>query len=340
MDDSLGTDMSAARTKDRAVSFWQEREQVRGRGVDAGVIILRTTGCRHFRDGGCTMCGYNIESSGSVEQKEIIEQFDHATGQLGEFGMLKIYTSGSFLDECEISTETRDHILGFCNSRGVRLLFESRPEFVLENTVHRVIDQHKDIEVALGLESANDLVLQHSINKGFVRDDFDRAADILRNDGLSIRTYVLLKPPFLTEGEAIEDSIKTIDYASKVSDTVSLNPVNVQKGTLVEKMWRNWSYRPPWLWSVLEVLKASAGCAQRLVCEPTGGGRERGAHNCAKCDDTILSSIKAFSETQDVSRLGWPDCSCRDVWSGEKDIEGYVMGGTCDLQKLTRRARA
>jgi radical SAM enzyme (TIGR01210 family) len=155
-----------------------------------------------------------------------------------------------------------------------------------------------------------------------------------------VRTYVLLKPPFLTEAEAIADSIATINYASKVSDTVSLNPVNVQKGTLVEKMWRNWSYRPPWLWSVLEVLKASSGRAKRLVCEPTGGGRERGAHNCGKCDDAILSSIKAFSESQDPSRLGWPECSCREIWSGAKEIEGYAMGGPCDLQRLSRRARA
>ena len=286
------------------------------------------------------MCGYNLESREDVKPEDLIEQFDAAWRELGEVGMLKVYTSGSFLDECEVPEAPMAHIIAQCEERGTRLLFESRPEFVTEETIRAVLGEHDDIEVALGLESANDLVLTHSINKGFLRKDYDRAAALLNANGVPVRTYVLLKPPFLTEAEAIADSISTIAHASKVSETVSLNPVNVQKGTLVEKMWRNWSYRPPWLWSVLEVLKAASGRAKRLVCEPTGGGRERGAHNCGKCDDVILSSIKAFSESQDPSRFGWPECSCREIWSGAKEIEGYAMGGPCDILRLSRRARA
>ena len=332
--------MTQAKKKAGPVSVWRERDQMEGRLVDAGVIILRTTGCRHFREGGCTMCGYNLESSSRVDSSDLIKQFDGALSALKDVRMLKVYTSGSFLDECEVPQEAFDHILGACSERGSKLLFESRPEFVTDERIKRTLSKHDDLEVALGLESSNDLVLRHSINKGFERTDYDLASSVLRENRVPIRTYVLLKPPFLTECEAIADSVATIKYASQVSETVSLNPVNVQKGTLVEKMWRNWSYRPPWLWSVLEVLKISAGSTRRLVCEPTGGGRERGAHNCGRCDEVILGSIKSFSESQDPSRLGWPECSCREVWSGAKEIEGYAMGGPSDLQKLTRRARA
>jgi len=285
------------------------------------------------------MCGYNVESSSHIESKDITAQFEGALSSLGEVPMLKVYTSGSFLDVCEIPEDALDHILGYCSERGTRLLFESRPEFITDGKIKEVLERHEDLEIALGLESSNDLVLKYSINKGFERKDYDAASAILRENSVPIRTYVLLKPPFLTESEAIADSIATITHASRVSETVSLNPVNVQRGTVVERMWKRWSYRPPWLWSVLEVIKASAGQACRLLCEPTGGGRERGAHNCGRCDDVILSSIKAFSESQDLARLGWPECSCREVWSGAKEIEGYAMGGAGDLQKLTRRAR-
>jgi radical SAM enzyme (TIGR01210 family) len=286
------------------------------------------------------MCGYNIDSRDGVTSEDIVRQFDHALRELGDVGMLKLYTSGSFLDESEVPMGARDLILGNCAERGIRLLLESRPEFVTNERMADMLRRHEDIEVALGLESANDLILAHSINKGFLRKDYDSAASVLNGNGIPVRTYVLLKPPFLTEAEAIADSISTIEHASKVSETVSLNPVNVQKGTLVERLWKNWSYRPPWLWSVLEVLKAASGKPKRLVCEPTGGGKERGAHNCGRCDDTILSSIKAFSESQDSSRLGWTDCSCREALTSAKVIEGYAMGGTCDLQRLARRARA
>jgi len=286
------------------------------------------------------MCGYNVESEISVRPEDIAKQFREGLEELGDFGILKVYTSGSFLDEREVPASVRDEVLDACHDRGTRLLFESRPEFVVQQRLQEVLARHDDLEVALGLESANDLVLANSINKGFTRKDYDRAAELLNGSNIAVRTYVLLKPPFLTESEAIQDSIATIGHAAKFSETVSLNPVNVQKGTLVEKMWRTWSYRPPWLWSVLEVLKATARAPKRLVCDPTGGGRERGAHNCGGCDDTILSSIKSFSESQDPSRLGWPDCPCREVWSGANDIEGYVMGGTCDLQRMSRRAKA
>jgi hypothetical protein len=112
--------------------------------------------------------------------------------------------------------------------------------------------------------------------------------------------------------------------------------VNVQKVTHVERLWRNWAYRPPWLWSVLDVLKASHSEGYRLICDPTGGGKERGTHNCGKCDETILASIKAFSQSQDPGRLGSPDCDCRDIWKSVLDLDGFVMGGAADLQRFFR----
>jgi radical SAM enzyme (TIGR01210 family) len=124
-----------------------------------------------------------------------------------------------------------------------------------------------------------------------------------------------------------------------VSAVISLNPVNVQKGTLVERLWRNWAYRPPWLWSVLKVLKESRPEGKRLICDPTGGGKERGAHNCGKCDDVILDSVKSFSLSQDASRLGSPECECQDVWRSIMDIEGFVVGGTPDLERFFRQHR-
>jgi radical SAM enzyme (TIGR01210 family) len=209
---------------------------------------------------------------------------------------------------CEISKEAARHVLRQTADRGMRLLFESRPEFVTPATVAEALSVNENLEIALGLESSNDRVLRYSINKGFSRADYETAAKTIADAGIDLRTYVLLKPPFLTEAEAIADSKETIELASRFSKTISLNPVNVQKGTLVEKLWRNWAYRPPWLWSVLDVLRNSQRDGRRLVCEPTGGGKERGAHNCGKCDETILASLKAFSESQDIGRLGSPDC--------------------------------
>jgi len=325
------------RTLGQPAAVWREREYLRGKLVDAGVIILRTTGCRHYHDGGCSMCGYNLESDKNVAPADLLKQFDNGMEGLGEIKFLKVYTSGSFLDSCEIPKDVAHHILKESADRGLRLLFESRPEFVNDETLQDALSINEDLEIALGLESANDRVLKYSINKGFSRAGFERAATEIAKARIDLRTYVLLKPPFLTEGEAIADSKETMGFASRFSKVVSLNPVNVQRGTLVERLWRSWAYRPPWLWSVLDVLKTPHSDETRFICEPTGGGKERGAHNCGNCDDTILASIKAYSQTQDPRRLGHPDCECRDIWKSVVELDGFVMGGTADLQRFFRK---
>lgn len=320
-------------------SVWKERELLGGRPVDVGVIILRTCGCRHYRSGGCSMCGYNYGSEGAPTEAEVQKQFERGVHELGDIEFLKIYTSGSFLDDNEVSPDLRKTVAAWAEDRGCRLLFETRPEFAVLDKLEMMAAIHEDIEVALGLESSNDRVLRYSVNKGFTRADYERAADVVRSLGLSLRTYVLLKPPFITEAEAIADARTTIAFAWRTSDTVSLNPVNVQRGTLVERLWRTWAYRPPWLWSVLEVLRGGAAEGKKLVCDPTGGGHERGAHNCGKCDGVILSSIRAFSLSQDIARLGQPECECRDIWRTVLELDGVVMGGTADLQRFFRKHR-
>lgn len=325
---------------ERPASAWREKELVGGKLVDVGVLILQTCGCSHFHKGGCSMCGYNFGPGVDVPPSSVLKQFLNGLKDLGEIRFLKLYTSGSFLDEDEVSDEIVESVLKTCKDRGLRLLFETRPEYVTPARIGRIQFIHDDIEVALGLESANDTVLKCSINKGFTVKDYDRASETLRERDVDIRTYVLLKPPFLTEAEAIRDSVATMAHAAEVSATLSLNPVNVQKGTFAERLWRSWSFRPPWLWSVLEVLRSSKGLGVKVVCDPTGGGKERGAHNCGRCDEVILDSIRGFSQSQDYSRLGAPECGCKNVWESVVDLEPFVAGGTADLQRFfTRRDR-
>jgi len=331
------------RKKDRSssVTFWKEKEFFNGKQIDAGVVILRTCGCSHFNSlGGCSMCGFNLDSRSDTTPEQVQRQFETAANGLRDVQLLKVYTSGSFLDEREIPRAVASNILNHCKERGIRLLLESRPEYVTEENIERVQDAHDNLQVALGLESSNDRILEYSINKGFSVRDYDRAAELLRERRVPIRTYVLLKPPYLTESEALDDAISTAKYAARCSDAISINPVNVQRGTLVERLWRNWAYRPAWLWSVLELVRSTSQLDKQVLCDPVGGGRERGSHNCGQCDEAILHELKAFSATQDYGKLGSPECSCNETWHALMDIEELVLGGTCDLQRFFRWDRA
>jgi hypothetical protein len=157
------------------------------------------------------------------------------------------------------------------------------------------------------------------INKGFSFEEFKRASDFLRSAGISVKAYLLLKPPFISEGEAINDILRSIETLNNegLADIVSLNLMNVQSSTYVEFLWWRNLYRPPWLWSAVEILKSSK---LRIISDPVAGGKKRGPHNCGKCDKNVVEAIRSFSLTQD-RKLLQVECECKSEWVDYISVE-------------------
>lgn len=314
-----------SRNPNQYVGQWVEKDVLNEEIVDAFVMILRTEGCHWARKSGCSMCGYINDTAGQeVGGPELLHQFGEVMKRYSNERIVKIFTSGSFFNDDEVPKAVQDQILGELADKAEKIIIETRPEFVLKEQLESLVGSDK-IEVAIGLESANDFILEHSINKGFRAADYEKAAIVLNGLNIPIKTYLLVKPPFLTEMEAIKDAVSSARFASKYSKTISFNPVNVQKFTLVERLWRNGEYRPPWLWSVVEVLKQSSKLDDvRIMSSPTGGGTIRGARNCGKCDEEVLRAIEEFSLSQDVSSLEDLECECREQWRDILGVEGFA----------------
>lgn len=291
-------------------------------------VILRTVGCQWRK---CTMCGYWHESA-DVTQTDILTQLERALqNSPDEDFILKIFTSGSFLDEREISTETRREIAAMVKKRKIKkLIVETRPEFInAEKIAGLKITEH--LELAIGLETANDFIRANYINKGFSFDDYKAAAKIVNDCGATVKTYLLLKPPFISEKRAIEDVVKSAALVSPYSSTISLNLCNVQKYTPLEDLWKRKYYRPPWLWSAVEAIKEIKKRDENVVVmsDPVGAGHIRGPHNCGKCDMEIIEAIKRFNITQDLNvleRLTEINCECREVWHALIKIDDFLFG--------------
>jgi radical SAM enzyme (TIGR01210 family) len=304
-------------------------------------IILNTGGCRWARAGGCTMCGYVAESveGGTVAHEDLMTQvqkcLDHEAENADEqSGLIKIYTSGSFLDEREVPAETRQAIAETFGDRE-RIVVESLPDFVDREKIANFTDQGLNTDVAVGLETATDRVRHDCVNKYFDFADFEdacaeaRAADADAEDtAAGIKAYLLMKPPFLSESETIEDMKSSIRRCAAVEGchTVSMNPTNVQKYTEVEQLYFDDGYRPPWLWSVAEVLEATADAEVIVVSDPVGHGSDRGAHNCGECDDRVQKAIKDFDLRQDPSVFEQVSCACERTWEVVVEREtGYNL---------------
>ena len=280
------------------------------------------------------MCGYAIEGAPSSAE-DLIAQFQRALEGLSpEVKMIKIYTSGSFLDAGEMPLKARERILDMVESSGVdRLVVETRPQYITAESVGALLS-HVQTEFAIGLETTNDLIRRHSIGKGFTFQEFVAASHVVHELGGLIKAYLLLKPPLLSEAEAVNDAISSAREAGCYADTLSLNLCNVQRDTLLEKLWERGRYRPPWLWSAVEVLQKAG---ESMICDPVGAGSKRGPHNCGRCDSSVAEAIRRHNLCQDPSIFDTLHCDCRDAWRSLLRLEGRAFGSLpgepeCSLQ--------
>jgi|Deesub1362A_J573_1020465.scaffolds.fasta_scaffold00005_51 hypothetical protein len=306
--------------------FWEERDYLKTT-VKAGVIILPTIGCRWGRSVGCTMCGYVYDSPRSITQDTIVEEFRRAMRDLSEVEYLKIFTSGSFLDEQEITNKTRDNIIAILNEHEIkRVQVESRPEFVSEGVLKEIKENLiAELEIGIGLETTSDFIRERFINKGFSLEDFKSSLEECKKCGVKVKTYLLVKPPFMNEKNSIEDAIKSgIEVYELGVDRISYNPVNIQRATVVEELWRRGEYRAPWLWSVVYILnEVKRRVNIPVLSHPIAAGKERGPHNCGKCDFRVYKSIIDFSVTQNLENLEELECECKDEWIDTVELEGF-----------------
>jgi len=323
------------RDKTKPVRYWSEKDILENKIVNAYVIIFRTRGCSWALKSGCSMCGYFNDSLWEkVSDNDLLKQFDVAMQGYNGEKLIKIFTSGSFLDDYEIPQSIQKKILGKLLETADKVSVESRPEYVTNKKLSELkkIVGTKTFEVGIGLETANDFVREHSINKGFSFNDYKKAAEALKKHHFKCKTYVLVKPPFLTEKESIEDCKNTVETIKPYADTISFNPTNVQRNTVVEHLWKRRQFRPAWLWSVVEILKQSKQITDaHIKCDIAGGGNIRGAHNCKTCDRKILDAIADFSLSQDTKVFNDLDCDCKQNWLDQLDIENLGFGSLVNM---------
>ena len=321
------------------VKTWSEKDVLDKDIVDAFVLILQTRGCSWMQQSGCSMCGYFTDSAlKEVSDEALLTQIENAVEKYSDQPIIKIFNSGSFLDESEISKQAQIQIIKRLSKLSAKkIAVESRPQYITKEPLIQIKKNlsPQRFEIGIGLESSNDFIRTHAINKGFSFATYKKATKMVHDQNMSVKTYVLIKPPFLTEQEAIDDSIHTIHDIADFTDVISLNPTNVQRYTVVEYLWKRQHYRPPWLWSVKEIL--TQGITQyphlRFQCDIVGGGKPRGAHNCPNCDKQLLEQIHRVSLSQSLNDFYEIDCSCKRLWEDQLNLEHLSFGSLVDAQR-------
>ncbi len=306
---------------EKPLACWISKDLYQDEVLNSLTVIFRTGGCAWDR---CTMCGYRHERyhglSGSDLTARLLSQIAWVMAAFDKdrYQMVKIFTSGSFFDPDEVPEPAR--LAAAEAFSGKVIIAETRPEYVDAERLGAVLEAadtgawDRPLYVAMGLETTNDQIREKCINKGFTFEDFKHAAAVSHQSGAGVKAYLLMKPLFLTEREALEDMHHSIQEAAPFSDLISMNPCTVQSRTDLERFWRQRAYRPPYLWSVLDALIRAD---PHVTCDPVGGGKMRGPHNCRHCDREIVDGIRTYSLTGDrglLDALMEIDCSCKREW--------------------------
>lgn len=310
---------------DKPVSFWIKEDRLLKTKGKEFTIILRTKGCSWALGdcGGCSMCGYIQDSTiEKIDQVHIINQFNYALqDKIKEINsdeedyIIKIFNSGSFFDNSEISKEVRENIFKkIAHIPKIKeVVIESRVDYITNEKlkIMKNILKEKYIEVAIGLESVNDYVRNVYINKGLKFNDFLDIVHLCKKNDIGVRAYLLFKPPFLNEQTAIEDCVNSIQKLAELKiNTISINPLNIQKNSLVEYLFYQNRYRPPWFYSLFKCLIKACKNNEilnsvRIISSPSGAGTKKGIHNCLKreCNEFMIKALKEFVLSQNINSL-------------------------------------
>lgn len=252
-----------------------------------------------------------------------------------------IYNEGSYLNPEELSIRAAHTILEIvAEVESVkRITIESRPEFVTEESLEWLRDLSLtygcEVEIGLGVEVGNDFVRQYCINKGFTWQEFEEKVRVMTKYGIRSLAYILLKPPFMSESEAIEESIRTIKSCfQKGVNAVSLEIMSIHAWTIVEYLWLKGLYELPSLWSVIDITSKVANLGElRIGGEPATYYPKSltTAYNCEICTRRIWRRIRQYNEHHNLSILTECSCICKEAWY-QKVNEGRNQEG--NLKKV------
>jgi radical SAM enzyme (TIGR01210 family) len=222
-------------------AFVAEQERAEsGEVVSVSTIFLTNRECP-WR---CLMCDlWRNTLAESAPPGAIPAQIDFALSRLPPAHQLKLYNSGSFFDPRAIPPEDFPAIAERVRSFE-RVIVECHPALIGEQVLRFRDLLHGKLEVAMGLETAHPEVLAR-LNKRMTLDQFARAAEFLRGHGIALRVFILVKPPFLDEAEALEWARRSLDFAFDCGATVaSLIPTRFGNGAL-EALAEQGEFSPP-----------------------------------------------------------------------------------------------
>ena len=195
--------------------------------------------------GGCIYCGErgageHIDSLKSIEE-QVRRGLDGA--ESNELFVAYFQNFTNTYAPTEVLRERYDSAL--IDERIKVLAIGTRPDCISEEICSLIAEYKKrcDVWVELGLQTANDETAD-VINRGYHRDVFERAMELLGKHGIPVVVHLIVGLPHERE----EDVRETVEYINRFDlFGIKIHSIYVMKGTRLAQMYENGEYTPPTL---------------------------------------------------------------------------------------------
>lgn len=202
----------------------------------------------------CLMCDlWQNTLTQSLPPGLIPGQIDFALRQLPPAPHIKLYNSGNFFDPAAVPHR---------DLPAVAQRVQHLDTVIVENHPRLCTDQcdrfqqlcGTQLEIAIGLETAHEPTLAR-LNKQMTLADFAAACQLLLKHQILIRTFILLKLPWSSEQEGIEQALQSVRFAFDCGvSCCSVIPVRAGNGML-DQLQSAGQFAPPRLSSLEWVLR-------------------------------------------------------------------------------------
>ncbi|MCH7990385.1 MAG: radical SAM protein, partial [Planctomycetes bacterium] len=288
----------------RPYAFLVEPERTAAGDVeDVATIFLTNRECPYR----CLMCDlWKNTTDTRVPEGAIPRQIDYALSRLPSAKHVKLYNSGNFFDGQAIPRADYAAIAERVKHFNT-VIVENHPKLCSDECLRfRDLIETK-LEIALGLETIHPQVLPR-LNKQMTTADFARAAEFLVRHEIAVRAFILLKPPFLTEQEGIDWSVKSMEFAfSSGARCCAIIPTRAGNG-IMEQLQTTGEFAPPKLSSLEEALEQGIGMQQGRVFVDLWDVER--FFDCSQCGPKRAERLQRMNLSQEItSRIS---CHCGD----------------------------
>jgi radical SAM enzyme (TIGR01210 family) len=240
---------------------------------------------------------------GGAVARGLVDQVSDALKTISDATVLAIYVDGSFFSDAEVPKSARQGIYQLLRDSAIEVLIvESLSEFVNEHELRdfgRVLPNVK-LVVGMGIQSVDSVIRNLCVNSTETADGFERAHSQIMRAGYLTKAYVMLKPPFVSNREAIDDCVESCLWLSEKGVTdIAICPTRVVAGTIAQDLFDRGLFQPPRLDAIGRVLGLlhARGVVVRvsLINIKSDDLRSIVPHGCDACGEALSAALAGYN---------------------------------------------